>query len=295
MPPELRAIFAAQGGVATFTQIVDHLSRRGVQRALRNAELVKILPGIYSRGTPDTFTRLRGLDLRCGEHVALCLGTAAALFGFDTENVTDLHVLNPEGHLLRDQAGLKVHRREGAPLASHRGRRLTTPAWTAVEVARSLSRPRALATLDAALRSQTCDGRQLLAAAEAQAGRRGIVMVRQLILMARPEAESPMESEARLVMLDGGLPEPCLQHEIVDRDGRLWRLDFAWPDCKVAVEYDGFDFHSSPEALRKDRQKRAALEEIDWRVLSIVSDDVRRRGDAMVRRIDAHLMRAAAA
>ena len=104
-----------------------------------------------------------------------------------------------------------------------------------------------------------------------------------------------MESEARLVMLDGGLPEPLLQYEIVDRDGRLWRVDFAWPDRRVAVEYDGFDWHSSPEALRRDRQKRAALEEIDWRVVSIVSDDVRRHRDVMVRRIDAQLVRTPAA
>jgi REase_MTES_1575 len=145
------------------------------------------------------------------------------------------------------------------------------------------------------LRSQMCDRRDLQVAAKAQAGRRGIVAVRDLIPKARPEAESPMESEARLVMLDGGLPEPLLQYEIVDRDGRLWRVDFAWPDRRVAVEYDGFDWHSSPEALRRDRQKRAALEEIDWRVMSIVSDDVRRHRDVMVRRIDAQLARSAAA
>ena len=295
MPPELSAVFAAQGGVATSSQILAHLSRRGMQRQLRNAALVKIFPGIYSLGAPDVLTRLRGLDLRCGQHVAVCLGTAAAVFGFDTEGITDLHVLNPKHHLLRDYDGLVVHRREGAPLTSWRTRRLTTPAWTAVEVARSLRRPRALATLDAALRSQTCDERDLLAVAKAQAGRRGIVTVRELIPLARPGAESPMESEARLVMLDGGLPEPLLQYEIVDRDGRLWRVDFAWPDRKVAVEYDGFDWHSSPEALRRDRQKRAALEEIGWRIVSIVSDDVRRHPDVMVRRIDAQLIRTAAA
>jgi hypothetical protein len=294
MPPELSAVFAAQGGVATSSQILLHLSRRGMARRLRSAELVKIFPGIYSRGEPDVFTMLRGLDLRCGEHVAVCLGTAAALFGFDTEDVTDLHVLNPEGHLLRDRIGLVVHRREGAPLVRHRGRVLTSPAWTAVEVARILRRPRALATLDAALRSATCDRQDLLAAAKAQAGRRGIVKVRLLIDWARPEAESPMESEARLVMLDGGLPEPALQYEIVDRDGRVWRVDFAWPECRLAVEYDGFDWHSSPDALKRDRQKRAALEEIGWRVLSIVSDDVRRHSDVMVRRIAAQRTKTAA-
>ncbi len=295
VPPELTATFAAQGAVATSSQILLHLSRRDMQRLLRTGQLTRILPGIYCCGAPDVITRLRGLELRCGTHVAVCLSTAAAVFGFDTEDVTDLHVLNPKGHLLRNQPGLVVHRRDGAPLTSYRGRRLTTPAWTAVEVSRSVRRPRALATLDAALRSATCDRRDLLAAAAAQSGRRGIVTVRQLIPMARPESESPMESEARLAMLDGGLPEPTLQFEIVDRDGLVWRVDFAWPECRVAVEYEGFDWHSSPEALRRDRQKRAALEEIGWRVVSIVSHDVRRQPDVMVRRIDAQLSRALAA
>lgn len=77
-----------------------------------------------------------------------------------------------------------------------------------------------------------------------------------------------MESEARLVMLDGGLPEPLLQYEIVDHDGRLWRVDFLWPEQKVIVEYDGFDWHGSPEHLRRDRQKRAALQELGWRLIS---------------------------
>jgi very-short-patch-repair endonuclease len=72
-------------------------------------------------------------------------------------------------------------------------------------------------------------------------------------------------------------------------------VDFAWPDRRLALEYDGFDWHSSPEALRRDRQKRAALEEVGWRVLSIVSDDVRRHPEVMVRRIEAALTMAAAA
>jgi len=113
--------------------------------------------------------------------------------------------------------------------------------------------------------------------------------------MNRAQAESAMESEARLVMLDGSLPEPVLQFEVVDRDGRLWRLDFAWPDQLPAVEYDGFEYHSSPEHLRRDRQKRAALEELGWVIISIVGDDVRRRPAELVRRIDSWLYSRAAA
>jgi len=286
---ELSRIFAEQGGVATSPQILEHLSRREMQRRLRTGQLVKVWPNTYSLEPPDRLTRLRGLDLRCGEPVTACLGTAAAMHGFDTEGATELHVLNPAGHLLRSSSGLVVHRRNGAPLVTRKRRIITAPAWTALEVARTLERPRALATLDAALRSGTCDTADLTTAARLQAGRRGIVEVRNLIPLARPGAESPMESEARLVMIDGGLPEPLLQYEIIDRDGRLWRVDFAWPEFRLVVEYDGFDWHRSPEDLRRDRQKRAALEELAWRIISIVSDDVRRRQAETLRRIGAVL------
>jgi hypothetical protein len=295
MTDDLDTLLAEQGGVATTAQLIGLLSRAGFETRVAHGELVSVWTGIYGSAEPDLLMRLRGLDLRAGVPVAICLSTAAAAYGFDTENNVDLHVLNPVGHQLRNSDGLVVHRRAGAPLCMVDGRPATEPGWTAVEVARSLRRPRALATLDAALRSRTCDRRQLRTAAARQAGRRGIVTVRNLISLAAPEAESPMESEARLAMLDGGLPPPVLQHEIVDRNWQTWRVDFAWPDCRVAVEYDGFDWHSGPDDLRRDRQKRAALGEVGWAVLSIVADDVRRRSWDMVRRIDAELSQRRAA
>lgn len=286
MPNDLDVLFERQGGVATSAQLLTIFSRSQLDTRIQRGDVLKVWPGVYSHDEIDTLIRLRGLDLRAGEPVAICLSTAGAAHGFDTEDVDDLHVLNPARHQLRNSDGLFVHRRDGAPLSEIEGRPATAPAWTAVEVARGLRRPRALATLDAALRSGTCERRGLLRAAANQTGRRGIVKVRELIELAAGEAESPMESEARLVMIDGGLPMPELQYELIDRSGRLWRLDFAWPDQQVAVEYDGFDWHSDPESLRRDRQKRAALQEMNWSVTSIVSDDVRRRPWDMVRRIE---------
>jgi very-short-patch-repair endonuclease len=113
--------------------------------------------------------------------------------------------------------------------------------------------------------------------------------------MAAPEAESPMESEARLVMIDGGLPRPVLQYEIVDNGRRVWRVDFAWPECRVAAEYDGVDWHSGPEAFFRDRRRTAALQDLGWVVVPIVAEDVRRRPWELVRRIEIQLERAKAA
>jgi hypothetical protein len=277
--------------VATTAQLRTLLSRSQLDTRVDRGDLVKVWSGVYSSDEPDALTRLRGLDLRAGEPVAICLGTAACAYGFGTEEPADLHVLNPLRHQLRNSDGLVVHRREGAPLTEVDGRPATTPEWTAVEVARGLQRPRALATLDAALRSGPCHRRTLERAVAMQSGRRGVVQVRELIALARPEAESPMESEARLVMIDGGLPMPELQYDLIDRSGRVWRVDFAWLDPKVVVEYDGFDWHSDSDALRRDRQKRAALLEMGWSVMSIVADDVRRRPWEMLRRIEVELQR----
>lgn len=295
MNAELERLFDEQAGVATSGQILAVVSRRAFENELKTGALDKLWYGIYCRGEADDHLRLRGLDLSCGTKVPVCLGTAAALHGFDTEEPDDLHVLNPPGRQLRPSDGLVVHRRDGAPLVTVDGRRVTSPAWTAVEVARSLRRPRALATLDASLRSGTCSRGDLWRAALEQAGRRGIVAVRNLLPLADERAESPMESEARLAMIDGGLPIPHLQYELVDGNGELRRLDFAWPHDRVAVEYDGLDWHSGPDAMRRDRRRQAALMDIGWMVIAIVFEDVRYRPWEFVGRIDAQLHRARAA
>ncbi|KUI20627.1 hypothetical protein AU192_13400 [Mycobacterium lehmannii] len=295
MNPELLRLFSAQAGLASSGQILQHMTRRRFEKALETGPLQRLWPGVYCLDEPDDMLRLRGLDFRCGRPVAACLHTAAALYGFDTEEPRDLHVLSPPGSRLRSSDGLVVHRREGAPLTVVDGRPATAPAWTAVEVARSQRRPRALATLDAALRSGTCNRTELWRAAVAQAGRRGIVAVRELVALADARSESPMESEARLAMIDGGLPTPELQYEVVDGNGELPRLDFAWPDVHVAVEYDGVDWHSGPEAMRRDRRRSAALLDVGWTVIAIVFDDVRQRPQEFVDRIDRQLRRARAA
>lgn len=290
---QLCLLLDTQGGIVTTAQVSRYLTRRELETELRRGQLTRLWHGIYGRGAVNLGLQLRGLDMFTGTTVAVCLGTAAAAYGFDTEDTTKLHVLDP-GRQLRTAKGLVVHRRDGAPLVERAGRPVTAPAWTAIEVARGLRRPRALATLDAALRSRTCTRQELDNAITQQSGRRGIVCVRDLLPLANPLAESPMESEARLVMIDGGLPHPVLQYRITDRDFRIWRVDFAWPEQRLVAEYDGLDSHSGHAAMIYERKRRAALQEVGWTVLTIIADDVRRHPQAMLRRIEAQLVRRAA-
>jgi hypothetical protein len=240
--------------------------------------------GVYAQHPPSTIDRLAALDLLAGTPIVACMHTAAELYGFGTESDNRIHVLDP-GVRMRVSAELMVHQRIGAPLKRIRGRLATAPAWTAVELARTLQRPRALAALDAALFHRCTTASDLRRAIDEQKGRRGIARVRELIEYADGRSESPMESEARLVFIDGGLPTPELQYEIVDRCGKVWRVDFAWPDAMVVAEYESMEWHATPEALKHDRMKVARLQECRWTSVPLVVDDVRRHPLELVARI----------
>lgn len=284
----LDEVFGIHGGFATTEQLLATMSYRTLARRIRAGEIVRVWHGVYALSQPDLLQRLAALDLVTGRTIVACMNTTAHLWGFDTEGDRRVHILDP-GVRMRPSAELMVHQRIGAPLGRIKGRLATAPAWTAVEIARTLRRPRALAELDAALFRQCCTPAELRAVIDEQKGRRGIVKVRELMQYADGRAESPMESEARLVFIDGGLPLPELQYEIVDRHGRLWRVDFAWPDSMVVAEYESMEWHATPEALRHDRMKTARLQECGWTTTPVVIDDVRRNPTELVARIASHL------
>ncbi|MFG1930500.1 hypothetical protein ACGFK1_07560 [Mycobacterium sp. NPDC048908] len=267
------------------------MTREKLLVEVRNGGLARVWYGVYAASTPDLLGRLAALDVFMGQPAVACMGTAAGLYGFDLENTECVHVLDP-GVRMRSTVGLMVHQRVGAPLQRIAGRLATAPAWTAVEVARALRRPRALAALDASLHSTRCTREDLENAVREQKGRRGIVHVRELLPYADGRAESGMESEARLVMIDYGVPLPELQYEIQGRDG-TYRVDFAWPEQRLAAEYESFAWHSGRTEMVRDKKRYAAVQEVDWTLVPIVVDDVRRQPWRLADRLLHHLSRQA--
>jgi len=287
---DIEGALLTRGGLATTAELLTVISRKRLAGLVKAGRLIRVFRGVYALSEPDVLDKLAALDLLAGQPIVACIGTAAALYGFDTEATSIVHVLDP-GLRLRPSKGLMVHQRIGAPLRRVEGRLATAPAWTAIEVARTLRRPRALAALDAALHAGACTAGELHAAIREQRGRRGIVKVRELIGYADGRAESPMESEARLVFIDGGLPIPELQYSIVDRYGRIWRVDFAWPQALVVAEYDSVEWHVGRDALLRDRLKTARLLECGWTTIPMTVDDIRGDPFGLVARINTHLLR----
>ncbi len=78
--------------------------------------------------------------------------------------------------------------------------------------------------------------------------------------------ESDLESMLRAIIVAAGLPPPVPQH-VVHVAGRRYRLDFAYPDQLVALEGDGFEFHSDLEQFDRDRARQNDLVLAGWLVL----------------------------
>ncbi|MCX5041794.1 hypothetical protein OG921_01130 [Aldersonia sp. NBC_00410] len=285
MDSELRSIFAQAGGAATYAELTRACSRKRLRTLVACNEVAKLWHGIYAPNPVTLEHRLAGASLAYGRPVTACLGTAAQLFGFCTEPVPGLHILDTEDVHPHGHRGLVVHQRLGAPITKFDGQLVTEPAWTAIEFARTLPRPRALATMDAALATGLCDRDALRVAARRQGGRRGIVAVRQLVEIADGRAQSPMESETRLVFVDAEL-EPDLQVPVLDEAGiPRFYLDFGWREAMVGVEYDGDAFHSDPLAVRRDKARIGWMQDRGWLIIVVSADDVRRRPDALVARV----------
>jgi len=146
------------------------------------------------------------------------------------------------------------------------GAQVTTVARTVVDIARTSSFMSAVVTADSALRAALSSEANfyvsregLLAVCKDCARWPGIQNARRAAEFADPRAESVLESCARVIFHEHGLPPPELQVAI---DGPNFRYyaDFYWPEYRVIAESDGKVKYSTPDRairqLERDQQLR---------------------------------------
>jgi very-short-patch-repair endonuclease len=100
-------------------------------------------------------------------------------------------------------------------------------------------------------------------------------------------AASPQETRLRLLIGASGLPAPVAQFRVVDARGFVARVDFAWPDRKVAVEYDGL-WHAEDKQFAKDRRRLNKLRTAGWTVVFVTAADLL-RPEELIAQIEAAL------
>ena len=101
----------------------------------------------------------------------------------------------------------------------------------------------------------------MLLMARRRLGGRGTAQLPEVVALSNASAESPMETRIRLALHFAGLPPPVLQHPVGP-----YRLDMAYPELMVAVEYDGRHHLDADQALY-DLHRATYLGRCGWIVL----------------------------
>jgi hypothetical protein len=293
----LRAVAARQYGTFTGEQALRWYSRAEMRARVDAGHWIKVFAGTYRSATAEPTARLRiaAAGLAIGREVPGCLTTAAELHGFGILHDPVTHVAVPEGLACLRRPTLWPHQpvlEIGDLVRLPCGTVVTGADRTAVELARTRSRPDALAVLDAALAAGACTPESLMAEVHKQSGLRGILQARELVPLATTGPESPQESRMRLRCHDAKLPRPTVQLPVEDERGRARRwLDLAWEWAMVALEYDGAEGHEGSERRRADRVRHNWLQGRRWTMFYATDIDIARRDAPLYGVIAAALLR----
>lgn len=235
------------------------------------ATLPKVL--IEQRRQLDPLTLAAAAVLWAGRGAVVTMQTAAFLHGLTAADPTPIHLLLPYDRSPRKREGITLHSGCARPgeIVNLHGLPVLGLEPVLVELLCTGPRRTALACTDQALHALPLNQRPALhdvltRRLYERADRRGTNQAYTLLELATGLPESPPESWMMLVLVDAGFPPPRSQYSVCNLDGRaLYRLDHAWEEVRVAVEYDGYAAHA--ERVAEDAAR---------------DDDLRRRGWAVV-------------
>ncbi|WP_162621839.1 hypothetical protein [Microbacterium suaedae] len=102
---------------------------------------------------------------------------------------------------------------------------------------------------------------------------------------ARTGASSRPETWTRLLIVDAGLPEPILDHDVYDdTDDFIGTADLAYPRRKLAIEYEG-EGHMDRAQFERDIERFSRYEDSGWSYVRLTSRHVFRLSSEVPRRV----------
>lgn len=144
----------------------------------------------------------------------------------------------------------------------------TTAARTVIDIARTSPFMEGVVVADSALYERHASRAELRRVLARCARWPGISRARQVVDFANGRAESVLESCARVVFRDQGLPPPELQVHITGRDRTMIaRVDFLWRKYGVVAEADGLLKYDSGERAIAERKRDRLLQEAGFDVI----------------------------
>jgi hypothetical protein len=275
------AVQRAQLGLITMEQAgAAGLTPAGVRSRVGRGEWITVRRGVYRLAgvRPGFDHAVLAACLAVGDACWASGRTAARLWGLDVPAPATVEVLTPPGVRVR-LGGVTQHRSSElytADVTRHRIVPVTSVARTLVDAAAHLPGRRLGEAIDDALRRGLLGLVELAACVDRldHGGRRLIVPLRRALADRLPGYDaggSRRELDVLGMLRRGGLPAPVQQYEVVV-GGRRRFLDYAYPDERVGLEFDGFAEHGLLRStFDDDRVRGNDLAVAGWLVLHFTS------------------------
>lgn len=276
VPSELRSVpFVGSDAVARGLLTSRQLDGQLWRRLLRNVYVF--------HDVPDSLAlRVQAVSLLLCAGAVVSGTTAAWVYGADVRRSHEpIEVTLPRDSPMRPRAGVRVRRAEltDADVAIYNGVPVTVPLRTGFDLARRI-RPglditEGVVAVDALTHLLLFTPEELVDyGAQPRFFRwRGVRRVELVALQAEPLSESPGESRLRMRLVLSGFPRPVAQLKLYDGQGHhVARLDLAYRDQRIAVEYDGA-VHAG--RWRADTARRNRILSLGWEHYSYTTHDLR--------------------
>jgi len=289
----------AQHGLATNAQLASlGIMAPAVTHRVRVGELERVLPRVYRSPLvlPSVLQWALAAVLWAGEGSVASHRTGAALWGIaGVERGARVELWVPGGRAPRN-AAVVVHR--GAVTGNDRRLVDRVPVTSAARTMIDLAGCFEGEVLEAALEDVLHRGLTTQATIERRltslggSGRAGARRLRHLLAQ-RDEAPAGSRLEVKVWRLLRGAGLRPVRQYVVRCEGRTFRLDFAWPNLRVAVEAEGFGAHGGRVAHVADRRRLAALVAAGWSIVPVTWDDCTTEPAVFIARVRAALLRSA--
>jgi hypothetical protein len=291
-PPAVEELAASQHGIVARRQLLEIGVTHGIiDRRVRSGSLVRVDRGVFRLRTARQSydQQLMTAIVGVGPSTVVSHQSAAHMWELMDRRPELPHVTTSAGRW-RSKA-FNVHR-SGDLAPEHvdaiRGIPVTIPSRTVVDLGATVSAKAVAVIFGRVLRDGMVTLREFecLLADIGRQGRAGVGVARKLVEERREwdgDNESVLEDEFRRLVSRAGLPSPVGQFEIRDHSGLfVGRADFAFPEQRLAIELDGYRYHSDPETFVRDRNRQNRLLLAGYRVLRYTARDLRQTPERVV-------------
>jgi very-short-patch-repair endonuclease len=270
------ALADRQHGVVSRQQLLAAgLSAAAIGRATDAGRLRTTFRGVYAVG--HVALRREGwwmaALLVCGAGAALSHRTAGSVWGMVAGPVLPVHVTTPtDGG--RSHSSIRNHRARLHPIDTLviDDLRVTTPSRTIVDLGAVLEGRALREVVERAQDLHRFDPQDLCATLDRAPRRPGTRRLRDLVTLMAPDRDHARSHLERLFLAltrTTRLPRPECNHEIAGHS-----RDFAWPHHRLIVETDGYRFHSSRRAQRRDSRRDRELTALGWRPVRFTYEEI---------------------